>query len=113
MKSPDVLLRHLLDEIDFLLDQSQSLTFEKFVGNEVIKRACTRSFEIMGEAVKNLPTDFKKKHKDIEWKDIAATRDKLIHQYFGVDWNILWDVMKEKLPGLRRKVAALLEQEKK
>lgn len=113
MKSPDVLLRHLLDEINFLLDQSQSLTFEKFVGNEVMKRACTRSFEIMGEAVKNLPTDFKKKHKDIEWKDIAATRDKLIHQYFGVDWNILWDVMKEKLPSLRSKIAILLEQEKK
>jgi len=113
MKSHDVFLRHILDEIDFLLDQAKSLTFEKFVGNEVIKRACTRSFEIMGEAVKSLPSDFKKKHKDIEWKDIAATRDKLIHQYFGVDWNILWDVMREKLPGLRRKVAALLEQEKK
>ena len=113
MKSPDVLLRHLLDEIDFLLTQSQSLTFEKFVGNEVMKRACTRSFEIMGEAVKNLPSDFKKKHKDIEWRDIAATRDKLIHQYFGVDWNILWDVMKEKLPSLRSKVVVLLEQEKK
>lgn len=113
MKSPDVLLRHLLDEIDFLLAQSQSLTFEKFVGNEVMKRACTRSFEIMGEAVKNLPSDFKKKHKDIEWRDIAATRDKLIHQYFGVDWNILWDVMKEKLPSLRSKIAGLLAQEKK
>lgn len=111
MKSPDVLLRHLLDEIDFLLDQSQSLTFEKFVGNEVMKRACTRSFEVMGEAVKNLPSDFKKKHKDIEWRDIAATRDKLIHQYFGVDWNILWDVMREKLPSLRSKIAVLLEQE--
>ncbi len=48
MKSHDVFLRHILDEIDFLLDQVKSLTFEKFVSNEVMKRACTRSFEIMG-----------------------------------------------------------------
>lgn len=113
MKSHDVFLRHILDEIDFLLDQAKSLTFEKFVSDEVMKRACTRSFEIMGEAVKNLPSDFKKKHKDVEWRDIAATRNKLIHEYFGVNWNILWDVMKEKLPGLRGKIAGLLEHEKK
>jgi uncharacterized protein with HEPN domain len=108
MKSNEVFLKHILDEINFLLQHTQGLSFEDFVRDEMLKRASARSFEIMGEAVKNISTDFKRKHKDVEWKSIAGLRDKLIHQYFGVNWNILWDVIKERLPQLKNQVERLL-----
>lgn len=110
MKSNKVFLKHVLDEIDFLLEHTRALRFEDFMEDRVLKRACARSFEVMGEAVKNISTDFKRRHKEINWRNIAGMRDKLIHQYFGVNWNILWDVIKEKLPDLKVHVEKLLER---
>ena len=69
----------------------------------------TRSLEIIGEAVKNISTNFKKKHKSIEWKKIAGMRDRLIHHYFDVNWEILWDVLKEGLPELKVQVEKILD----
>ena len=110
MKSNEVFLRHVLDEITFLLEHTGALSFEDLMQDAVLQRACARSFEIMGEAVKNISTDFRRKHKEIDWKNIAGMRDKLIHQYFGVNWNILWDVIKEKLPGLKVHLEKILER---
>ena len=110
MKSNEVFLRHVLDEINFLLEHTRALHFEDFMDDGVLKRASARSFEIMGEAVKNISTDFRRKHKEIDWKNIAGMRDKLIHQYFGVNWNILWDVIKEKLPAVKVHLEKILER---
>jgi uncharacterized protein with HEPN domain len=113
MKSNDIFHRHVLDEINFLLEHTRALHFEDFMKDGVLKRACARSFEVMGEAVKNIPTDFKRRRKAIDWKNIAGMRDKLIHQYFGMNWNILWDAIKEKLPDLKVHIEKLLEGEKR
>jgi uncharacterized protein with HEPN domain len=78
--------------------------------NEILKRACSRSLEIIGEAVKNLSSDFTKKHKDIEWKKIAGLRDKIIHYYFGVNWDILWDVIKNRMPKLGEQIEEILSK---
>ncbi|MDI6840265.1 MAG: DUF86 domain-containing protein [bacterium] len=78
--------------------------------DEVLKRASTRSFEIIGEAVKNLSSDFKNKYKKFEWKRIAAMRDKIIHFYFGVNWNIVWQAIKEKLPSLKNEFEAVIKE---
>lgn len=110
MKLEQVFLKHILDEIDFLIRQTKNLEFEDFMKNEILKRACARSLEIIGEAAKNLPADFKKKRKDIEWKKIAGLRDKIIHYYFGVNWDILWDVIKNQLPRFKEQVEGMLEQ---
>ena len=110
MKSNEVFLRHVLDEITFLLEHTRALSFDDFMEDAVLKRACARSFEIMGEAVKNISTDFRRKHKEIDWKNIAGMRDKLIHQYFGVNWDILWDVIKEKLPGVKVHLEKILKR---
>ena len=64
----------------------------------------------MGEAVKNLSIDFKKRHQDIEWKKVDGLRDKIIHYYFGVNWDILWDVIKNQLPKLKEQVESILIQ---
>jgi len=89
MKSNQVFVQHILDEISFLLEQASGLNYDDFLKNPVLKRAAARSLEIIGEAVKNISNDLKKRHQDIEWRKIAGMRDKIIHYYFGVNWNIL------------------------
>ena len=112
MKPNQVFLNHILEEINFLIKETEGLKFEEFMQNEVLKRACSRSIEIIGEAVKNLSTDFKKRYKDIEWKKISGLRDKIIHYYFGVNWDIVWDVIKNKLPELKEQVENILAKVK-
>lgn len=110
MKSNKVFLKHVLDEIGFLLKETDGVNFEQFVENELLKRAAARSIEIIGEAVKNLSPDFKKKHTDADWKKIAGMRDKVIHLYFGVNWDIVWDVITKKLPELKPKIERMLKE---
>ena len=111
MKSDEVFLRHILDELDFLLKRTRSIDFDGFVADDVLRRACARSLEIVGEAVKNISPRLRKKHKDVEWTKIAGLRDKLIHGYFDVDLGILWDVIQKKLLPLKQQVEELLRQE--
>ena len=110
MKHNQVFLKHILDEINFLTKETEGIKFEQFIKNQILKRASSRSLEIIGEAVKNLPADFKKRYKDIEWKKIAGLRNKIIHYYFGVNWDILWDVIKNQLPKLKEQVENILDQ---
>jgi len=79
------------------------------MNDEVLQRACVRSLEVIGEAVKNLSEDFKIKEPDLEWRKIAGFRDKLIHYYFGVDWDIVWDVIRNKIPPLEKEIKQLIE----
>ena len=111
MKSDEVFLRHILDELDFLLKQTSGIAFDDFAANAVLSRACARSLEIIGEAVKNVSSGLRKKHKEIEWTKIAGLRDKLIHGYFEVDLGILWDVIQKRLLPLKEQVERLLEQD--
>src|SRR3989339_623219 len=74
---------------------------------ETLKRALSRSLEIIGEASKNLSDKFKNNHPEVEWKKIAGLRDKLIHSYFGVDWYTVWDVVRIKIPELKNQLEKL------
>ena len=110
MKHDQVFLKHILDEINFLTKETEGIKFEQFIKNEILKRACSRSLEIIGEAVKNLSLDFKKQYKEIEWKKIAGLRDKMIHDQFGVNWDIVWDVIKNQIPKLKEQVENILDK---
>lgn len=110
MKHNSIFLHHIIDEINFLISQTTDLNYNKFMESEVLKKASARSLEIIGEAVKNLSLDFRKKHKDIEWRKLAGLRDKIIHYYFGVNWDILWDVIEDKLPEIKIRIEAILEE---
>jgi uncharacterized protein with HEPN domain len=110
MKHNQVFLRHIFDEIIFLIKETEGIKFEEFIKNEILKRACSRSLEIIGEAVKNLSPDFKKRYKEIEWKKIAGLRDKMIHGYFGVNWDIVWDVIRNQIPKLKEQVGNILDK---
>ena len=106
--SPHEYIHHILDEIDYILRQIQNEDYDSFVRNPTLKRAFVRSLEIIGEASKKLPEDVKAKQSDIEWRKVAGMRDRLIHDYFGVDYTIVWDVATNKLPDLGSKIQLLL-----
>ena len=107
-KVPTEYLRHILDEIEFILEKSKGLNEDGFGRDETLKRAFARSLEIIGEAVKSLPQDFKDNNQEIDWKSLAGLRDKLIHHYFGVDYGIVWDVVISEIPELKKKVEKLV-----
>lgn len=111
VKSDEVFIKHILDEIGFLKTQSENLEPEDLMKNEVLKRAFPRSIEIIGEAAKNISDPLKEKYPDIEWKKIVGMRDKLIHAYFGISWDIVWDVVKNKLPEMEKSIKSLKEKE--
>ena len=101
-------LRHILDETEYLIASSRSLDKSSFLKNETLKRAFVRSLEIMGEAVKQLPNSWRDNYPEVEWRKIAGMRDKLIHNYFGVDYEIVWDVVITEVPRLNAKVKEIL-----
>mgnify|MGYP006178905461 CR=1 FL=1 len=78
-KEPVEFLRHIFDECNFILNTSKDLTLEKLINDETLKRAIVRSLEIIGEATKKIPVDFKIKWDLIQWKNMAGMRDRLIH----------------------------------
>ncbi|MFN8489191.1 MAG: DUF86 domain-containing protein [Caldilineaceae bacterium] len=104
-------LHHILDELIYLLGQTQGLQKDKFMDNPTLKRAFVRSLEIVGEATKQLPAEFKQKYRDVEWKEIAGMRDKLIHHYFGVDYDVVWDAVMDDVPQLRQMIEQMIADE--
>lgn len=95
------ILKHIRDEIDFILNSVESKTKDNIIDDGLLSRAIIRSLEIIGEATKKLDDEFKSRYPHIEWKKMAGTRDKLIHDYFGVDYDIVWDIIENKLPDLQ------------
>lgn len=106
--SPLEYIRHILDEIDFIIDHISATTYDAFVRDATLKRAFVRSLEIIGDASKKLPDQIKAMEPDIEWRKITGMRDRLIHDYFGVDYTIVWDVGTNKLPDFKSKLLKIL-----
>ena len=102
-------LRHILAEADFLLETCEGLTFTAFESDETIRRAFVRSLEVIGEAAKNVPDGFRSQYPEIAWRAMAGMRDRLNHGYFGVDHELVWDVVQNRIPELRQQIAAILE----
>ena len=109
--SPLEYLRHILDEVEYLMEQTKGLTKEGFTRDETLKRAFVRSIEIIGEAAKKLPAQLIQRYPQLEWRAITGMRDKLVHNYFGVDYDIVWDVVTNKVPALRLQIQEILKQE--
>lgn len=103
-------LGDILESIKRIEGYTKGVSFQELLKNTLIQDAVIRNMEIIGEAVKNISDEFKKKHNEIEWKKIAGMRDKIIHFYFGVNWEIVWDVIRHKLPGLKQKIESILER---
>ena len=110
--SPREYLRHILDESEYLLAAGQGLSQAEFMQDETLKRAFVRSIEIIGEATKKIPRDLRQKYPHIQWREMAGMRDRLIHRYFGIDYDIVWDVVHNKVPLLRQNILEIVQKEK-
>ncbi len=104
-------LQHILDETAYVMSSSTGLDKAIFIQDETLKRAYVRSIEVIGEAVKQLPDELRQKYNSIEWRSMAGMRDLLIHNYFGVDYDIVWDVIANKIPFLDAEIRLILKQE--
>ena len=105
---PREILRHILIEVDFLVEVRVTLTREVLNADPVLQRAVVRSLEIIGEASKRVPPEIRDASPSIEWRAMAGMRDRLIHDYFGVDLDIVWRVLQTNIPVLQREVRRIL-----
>ena len=110
MERDDAYLKHVRDSIFNIEQFTQDITYQEFSKNKLIQDATIRELEIIGEAVKRISEHLKTEHSDIPWKDIAGTRDKLIHDYFDVDLEAVWKMIKEDLKVLKHQIVDILDK---
>lgn len=107
-KDDEVYLRHILDAIMKIEEYTEDIEYEDFVEQLLVQDGVIRQLEIMGEATKRLSIDFRNEHSNIPWRDIAGMRDKLIHDYLGVDIDTVWDTVVEDIPSLKKQIEEII-----
>jgi len=110
-KEPIEYLHHILDECRFILMTTKDISKNDLLENETLKRAIVRSLEVIGEASKKITVDFKLKWNGINWKNMAGMRDRLIHDYMGINYTIVWDVVRNKIPELSQQISEVICEE--
>ena len=111
-KDPNVFLEHIIESIELIEEYTDGASLNDFMISTRLQDLVLRRLEIIGEAVKYLPDDFREKNSKIEWKKIAGMRDIIIHQYFGVDLKLTWNVVQNELPALKDKIKRILNRNK-
>ena len=109
IKNEKIFLKHIIESIENVEDFTKEISISDFINSVLIQDGVIRRLEIIGEAVKNLPMEFREKYPDIEWKKIAGLRDVLIHAYFDVDIDLTWEIVKDELPDLKKKIKIILD----
>lgn len=109
MKKEDTIyLQHILDAISRIEEYVHKLSYGEFLENRLIQDGVIRQIEIIGEATKRLSPKMRNQVSDIPWKDIAGMRDKLIHDYMGVDIDAVWETVSKDIPELKNKMKNLI-----
>ena len=107
-----IFLMHIVDALRETMEFTAGIDMEKFLDTRLLIRAVTSSFEIAGEATKNLTKEFRDAHPEVKWRDMAGFRDVLIHGYFGIDEAQLWKGAKEFAPDAIAKIEQMVEYQR-
>jgi uncharacterized protein with HEPN domain len=106
---------HFLDDIKEAAGKikkyTAGMTYGEFIKDFKTQDAVIRNFEVIGEATKNLPADFKDRYPAVEWKQVAGLRDVMAHGYYRIDYEVIWEIITDKLPGFRKDIAKILKDE--
>lgn len=102
-------LQDIISSIVDIAAFTKDMSYKAFLDDQKTKNAVVRSLEIIGEATKNIPDSIRNKNASIPWKKMAGMRDKIIHEYFGTDYQIVWKTAKKTLPKLKAKITAILK----
>ncbi len=108
MKDSVVFLRHILDSIVAIEGYVKDVSKKKFLSSPQLQDAVLRRLEVIGEAAKNLPASFKGKYYTLPWRKIEGMRNFIIHEYFGVDLELVWNTVKKDIPALKENASAIL-----
>ncbi len=103
------LVGDIVEAINRINTYTAGLSYDEFFLDSKSQDAVIRNLEILGEAVKLLSNNFRENYPDLPWKEISGTRDKLIHDYFGVNIDIVWDIVKNELPSVYRKIQDIIK----
>ena len=105
-----VYLQDVVEAAGKVRSYTAGLSFKTFSEDTKTVDAVVRNLEVIGEAIKQVPDDVRSRHTDVEWKKIAGLRDILVHQYFGIDVEIIWDIVQNKLPALEAQIRKVIEE---
>jgi len=111
MRDPLIFLEDIVESLSKINRYIEGLEYSDFAKDEKTIDALIRNLEIIGEAVKNIPDSIRKKYPEVEWKEAAALKDVLIHDYFGVDLESLWDTIHNNLPEFGEKISIVYQKE--
>lgn len=106
----NLFIKDILEAIESIKNFIGHMDFEEFMKDDKTSSAVIRKLEIIGEATKNIPRNIRTMHKEVPWSDMAKMRDKISHFYFGVDYEIVWKVIKERLPEVKSHIEKLMEE---
>ena len=109
MRDPKLYLRDIVDAIEDIEQFVEGVSFEAFKRDDMRSSAVIRKFEIIGEATKNVPESIKQRYASIPWGDMAGMRDRLIHFYFGVKYDLVWNTIKNDIPQVKLSINKILE----
>jgi uncharacterized protein with HEPN domain len=101
-------LGDIREAIQRIVAYTANLTYEQFVKDYKTQDAVVRNFEVIGEATKNLSASLKRNYPEVPWKGLAGLRDKMIHHYFGINYEIVWTIAREELSGLLSQIEDIL-----
>ena len=104
-------LEDILDALEKIENYTKNLSFTEFADNGMAVDAIIRNFEVIGEATKNVPEEIKEKYPEVEWKEAAGFRDVLIHDYFGIDLEAIWDTINKNLLFFKKHILKVLKSE--
>ncbi|MFX0097854.1 MAG: DUF86 domain-containing protein [Candidatus Hodarchaeota archaeon] len=101
----------MIEAIDNIMTYTLNMDYDEFMKDRKTKDAVVRNLEVIGEAVKNLPKETRKKYSEVNWKAVSGMRDKLIHEYFGVSYQIVWETIKTDLPLFASQIKIIMQNE--